>query len=169
MKREIFSKNNTYSKNSLGTFKLKFSMCLRHFAGQANLRVHAKSYHDPENSIECDQCGQTVTMKHYLAKHIKQIHQKYEETFKCNICHKYFENSGFYRLHYLTHAHIKPYRCTICGTLFSKRYGMLRHQQKQHPDYIVDPPAPLRLTKLFESLVIYIFQNVNKSSFLLLL
>ena len=80
-------------------------------------------------SYTCDICGLKIISVHNLNRHKKYVHST--DDFPCPICQKRFKNACYLKDHVrLVHEKIKKYECSTCGSKFSERRYLRKHEQK---------------------------------------
>ncbi|XP_054284921.1 zinc finger protein 583-like [Macrosteles quadrilineatus] len=52
----------------------------------------------------------------------------------CNICDRQFTQLKYLLSHQQTHMMSEPVNCELCGKTFKRRYDLLRHKRRSHPE-----------------------------------
>lgn len=136
-------KRNFCSKRSLLSHRLLFhlsddqrrfscKLCPKKFAKQYQLNAHMLG-HKNEKDFPCLNCDKLFTTRGALANHIKNIHERANETM-CDICSKILKTKGAFLIHRAEHFNTKRIQCSTCGKWMknehSMRKHMLRHQEE---------------------------------------
>lgn len=128
-------------------YKFKCPKCWQKLISQESLDNHLESH---KVLHSCDECDLKFTKKYYVTRHKKRVHMV-EKNKLCPVCGKRFLCMATLRVHYLTHAKVKPYLCNVCGFSFTQRSSMMLHWKRKHPDAEA-PPPPVILTNFFDSI-----------------
>ncbi|XP_032454166.1 zinc finger protein 26-like [Nasonia vitripennis] len=131
----------------LNEYKFKCPKCWQKLLSQESLDQHLESH---KVLHSCDQCDLKFTKKYYVTRHKRRVHMV-EKNKLCPVCEKRFVCMATLRVHYLTHAKVKPYLCNVCGFSFTQRSSMMLHWKRKHPD-AESPPPPVILTNFFDSI-----------------
>ena len=85
--------------------------------------------------LKCEFCEKSFGRKHYLARHIKEVHKSEndEGKFKCDLCDKpsYTVKVNLEKHKEKVHEGIR-YNCDLCGMKFTERFTLKRHQISKH-------------------------------------
>lgn len=131
----------------INEYKFQCEVCNQKLLTQENLNSHMESH---KSMHSCDECDLKFTKKYYVTRHKKRVH-RVEKSNRCPVCQKSFVCMATLRVHYLTHAKVKPYICNICGFSFTQRSSMMLHWKRKHPD-AEEPPPPVILTNFFDAI-----------------
>lgn len=131
----------------INDYKYQCEICHQKLLTQENLDSHMASH---KNLHSCDECDLKFTKKYYVTRHKKRVH-RVEKSNQCPVCGKSFVCMATLRVHYLTHAKVKPYMCNVCGFSFTQRSSMMLHWKRKHPD-AEEPPPPVILTNFFDAI-----------------
>ena len=80
------------------------------------LRKHIRNVHETrEGSFKCSSCDRSYKSKTALQNHIKVIHEQSKELYPCDRCGKRLLDSYALKVHMLTHSRRKPFQCSEAG------------------------------------------------------
>ncbi|XP_063697944.1 zinc finger protein Xfin-like [Culicoides brevitarsis] len=114
--------------------------CLYRGATKNHLSRHIRNNHfDTPKDIECPDCGKILSKLQF------QAHKRTHVKVKCDICHKIFTNSKFFKIHLENHAKPKEnlakipekptekgFECPECGFLTKERRFLVQHMKVNH-------------------------------------
>ena len=125
-------------------------MCSRRFLNRPGLLIHMKYFHrnqkqakisnklDGNNQLKkkneaesktCKLCNKVFCNKHYLKKHIENVHEK---TKICLICNKCFLASNIVVHLNSAHKKLKLHKCHTCNKTFSRKVILVNHEKQVH-------------------------------------
>ncbi|XP_077507688.1 uncharacterized protein LOC144118716 [Amblyomma americanum] len=116
------------------------SFCLRHFRQKEHRDKHMRIHAAQGKAFECVQCTMTFGRRHFLAKHLQNVHNmdilsiaEQEAAFLANNA----AQPPVLELQVEAAPPPKPpaestYRCYVCRKMFSQRYNLRRHMSSQH-------------------------------------
>ncbi|XP_058446821.1 telomere zinc finger-associated protein-like [Malaya genurostris] len=95
---------------------------------QLNQTSHSKKCDELENRIRCPQCPLTYKIKHFLNKHLKDVHKvpDNKEVHYCSICRLYYSCNEYLQLHIRA---IHRFHCRQCNGDFRKCMHAQSHVQ----------------------------------------
>jgi len=106
------------------------NLCEKVFKYENNLNTHMRSH--TEGKQQCFVCGKYYTTARGLREHITVKHEKISK-FKCLLCGKAFVKESSLEIHKKTH--LKPIHCEICNQSYKSNNSLVKHKQKEHPQY----------------------------------
>ena len=76
-------------------YKYHCELCSKSFSGKDRLNNHKRIEHEGVNlkRFQCGKCKMFLVTKQSLEQHIKRIHDKITEEYKCNFCSKTYNRS----------------------------------------------------------------------------
>lgn len=77
--------------------------------------------------VECGHCRKIYKNEYYLSIHLKQINQKNEGKFVCEICLKSFAQPALLRKHLIWHTGERPYACKFCKATYKLKNALRVH------------------------------------------
>ncbi|XP_049908175.1 zinc finger protein 664-like [Epinephelus moara] len=81
--------------------------------------------HTDKQSFKCDICEKYFKFKSLLQRHMKT--HTGEKPYSCNICGKGFSRTSTLNIHRRIHTFEKPYSCNTCGKQFSQKSALNTH------------------------------------------
>lgn len=109
--------------------------CGKQFQTIVSLKFHEKQ-HVPDLSVNrthlCEICSKWFPSKDCVNRHIKQKH--HIGSVECHHCGKNFGQKSLILLH-LVRSHfpnLTPFKCTVCGQVFTKAYALENHVAVVH-------------------------------------
>ncbi|CAK6442304.1 unnamed protein product [Pipistrellus nathusii] len=140
-------KYESHTRVHTGEKPFECDICHQRYSTKSNLTVHRRKhsngtdFHQKEH--KCPYCNKLHASKKTLAKHVKRFHpenaQEFisikktkSESWKCEICKKYFTRKPHLEEHMILHSQDKPFKCTYCEEHFKSRFARLKHQEKFH-------------------------------------
>ena len=112
-------------------------ICEKSFVRNWVLKKHNQVVHQKDQiEIQCDKCPKTFKNQNYLKKH-KEIHKERQKKF---VCTENFCNASFYEIKGLNqhvneiHKNIKSHKCGSCYKMFSRKWVLKVHFQKNHAE-----------------------------------
>ena len=90
-------------------------ICNKTFETPVQMRCHKRFVHE-KRSVPCSICGENLSSRGNLNKHIKQVHEISDQTFKCDFCSKSFKEEYLLKDHFIIHQSNRPkFKCEKCG------------------------------------------------------
>ncbi|KAK7113879.1 zinc finger protein 850-like [Littorina saxatilis] len=110
--------------------------CPKSFRFQGRLEKHLKKH--AERADICPHCGKVYISKIHLKRHISVLHLGVKDyRHKCGQCGAQFFESVQLRDHIAFRHHgIQLYQCKYCSKGFNCRPTMVRHERKEHTNYL---------------------------------
>ena len=103
--------------------------CNKEFASEDEKREHKRVAHGLK--FECTQCGEQLQSERSLKLHVKRVHTK-SGAYTCDRdgCDKRFLYQSLLDMHVkTTHTKELSVKCEKCGTQFSNKYKLQRHEK----------------------------------------
>ena len=125
--------------------RFQCSVCDKSFKRSSALERH-KKFHSDDNPYVCHVCNLRYPTLAILLSHVKKKHPddvddvKYAvpegdirpsrlKFYECPVCGKIIKTEGHMRRHSLLHTGDTPFKCSLCGMGFKRRYVMLEHER----------------------------------------
>nr|XP_053651261.1 zinc finger protein 260-like [Cherax quadricarinatus] len=111
--------------------RLKCTQCNKTF----NYRHHYLNHvaqHSDEKKHECQKCKKGFLTSQALYCHTKQVHEKYNYRYPCEVCEKVFICNAKLVEHMRTHTGEKPFECGICSVAFAAKATYKSHMRVVH-------------------------------------
>ncbi|GFT26974.1 zinc finger protein 236 [Nephila pilipes] len=80
--------------------------------------------------VEC--ALETTEKKNEKSKTSGNKKKNSRKTFTCLQCNKNFKKSSYLNQHILTHTGEKPFRCQLCGEMFTQAKSLTQHRNEKH-------------------------------------
>uniref|UniRef100_A0A3B4A5H8 C2H2-type domain-containing protein n=1 Tax=Periophthalmus magnuspinnatus TaxID=409849 RepID=A0A3B4A5H8_9GOBI len=108
--------------------RIQCTVCKKILPTIGELIEHRKS-HLKRGLLQCPDCPQTFTYPVYLLRHLR-THLKTQHS--CPLCNKVFDDAQLFSNHYLTHPPRQCADCPFCKRTFTKRRYLLRRHILTH-------------------------------------
>ncbi|XP_058462458.1 zinc finger protein 813-like isoform X2 [Malaya genurostris] len=110
--------------NGVKPYKCRKS-CEAYFYGTSGRRQH--EYKCDKNPFICHHCGQILSCRKYLRRHIQSVHGNHE--FSCNICERTFPTSSRLEIHLKTHSKERNFACDMCNKTYKSAVALKVHKR----------------------------------------
>lgn len=118
------------------------SFCLRRFRQKEHRDKHTRIHTIQGKAFECVQCTMTFGRRHFLAKHLQNVHNMdilsiAQQEVACLVSNAVQPVLELQVETVPAASSPKPpaeatYRCYVCRKMFSQRYNLRRHMRSQH-------------------------------------
>ena len=121
-------------------FKYECAICMKEFKYERNVYAHMYTVHYKRIACQCNICGQNITKKSNLKRHLAEQHQVINtdrelpreslNRYECEVCLKQFKRKTALISHMEIHkAGRKQYECNQCGGKFATMSNLGLHQK----------------------------------------
>lgn len=119
--------NHTNDSNNIQNCALKCSHCVKWFANETELNMHAATHDErvEEKPHGCEKCGHAFKCIKTLEKH-RMLHNK-EDCYVCYVCHQGFRQSYYLQKHLRRHDGNNSHECSMCAKTFRESYLLRKH------------------------------------------
>ncbi|XP_063361937.1 zinc finger protein 510-like isoform X3 [Cydia amplana] len=132
--KEVTRMSVHMARHNPSTLRFPCVECERRFVSQTELDAHVISHtNNYEYAHECPVCHKKFSRKPFVARHIRQVHEK-ERKHQCELCPKAFFTNSALQEHLGTHSKMRLYKCNECG-LALKTKDTLRSHLLIHRSY----------------------------------
>lgn len=105
------------------------NICSKSFFHKDIWKAHLKTHSD-DRPFGCHICSKRYKLKGHLKQHVEGVHSN-NRPYRCECGRNYKRKSELTR-HQLTHLETKPFPCTQCDKLFTRRHLLKLHIDKSH-------------------------------------
>ncbi|XP_063380553.1 zinc finger protein 157-like isoform X2 [Cydia fagiglandana] len=115
------------ARHNPSTLRFPCVECERRFVSQTELDAHVISHtNNYEYAHECPVCQKKFSRKPFVARHIRQVHEK-ERKHQCELCPKAFFTNSALQEHLGTHTTERLYECNECGLSLKTKETLRAH------------------------------------------
>ncbi|XP_061713734.1 zinc finger protein OZF-like isoform X2 [Cydia pomonella] len=115
------------ARHNPATLRFPCVECERRFVSQTELDAHVISHtNNYEYAHECHICQKKFSRKPFVARHIRQVHEK-ERKHQCKLCPKAFFTNSALQEHLGTHSKKRLYECNECGLALKTKETLRAH------------------------------------------
>ncbi|CAK1550189.1 unnamed protein product [Leptosia nina] len=105
--------------------------CSQFFTSHYRRSLHVADVHKTRDLQKCVYCSRSFIFESLLKKHVKQRHLKVRD-FVCDVCGYRTYEQHVLKLHMLTHAATRQYKCNSCDKMFKSKKYMRKHCLKSN-------------------------------------
>ncbi|XP_059622246.1 zinc finger protein 91-like [Phlebotomus argentipes] len=128
-----------YKKHTMthsGERPIKCNICGKGFIYSCGYQKHLLSHQGIKTGVKramCEICGKKLTGEKVLEAHIRKIHERPEQEFKCKVsgCGRSYPNEKFLRRHMDRHSG-KLFKCSFCNVEYKDKSQLKIHMDKVH-------------------------------------
>ncbi|XP_063533550.1 zinc finger protein 157-like [Cydia strobilella] len=125
--KEVTRMSVHMARHNPSTLRFPCVECERRFVSQTELDAHVISHTDNyEYTHECPVCEKKFSRKPFVARHIRQVHEK-ERKHQCELCPKAFFTNSALQEHLGTHSTERLYECDECGLSLKTKETLRAH------------------------------------------
>lgn len=107
----------------------KCQICHIRFVSHSSRVVHMKKVHKMLGRVyKCKMCPKTFDISGYLSKHVRRDHLQ-EKNHACGFCKQVFFSKYELKTHMVSHTGEKNFHCKICSKTYSRRQALSLHNK----------------------------------------